>query len=156
MEVFLILRIVLYTFILLFFVACGPTTEELNATASAGATATKAAMPTDTPTPEPLPDPEIGEALFNKRFLETSGRPCHYCHKVNENDSGLISLIGIATTAAERVEGMSAEEYIRQSILEPRAYLVEGFDPEAMPDIYGELMSEEEIDHLVAYLMTLN
>jgi mono/diheme cytochrome c family protein len=148
-------RLILLTFMLFALVACGPSTAELTATANADATATQLALPTETPVLEPLPDPELGEKLFNMRYLETSGRQCHYCHKVKEEDSGLISLIGIATIAGERVEGMTAEEYLRQSILDPRAYLVEGFDPEGMPEIYGEILSEEDINNLIAYLMTL-
>jgi len=137
-------------------VACGPGPEEIAATANAAATATQLMLPTATPTPEPTADPAIvGESIFNKKFLETSGRQCHYCHKVNERDIGLIPLIGIATTAAERVEGMSAEEYLRQSILDPSAYVVEGFSSDRMPEVYGQLLSDEEVDALIAYLMTL-
>lgn len=101
------------------------------------------------------PDPEIGRQLFNKGFLETSGRSCHYCHKVTESEiSPQVPLIGIAAYAGERVEGMSAEEYLRQSILDPPAYLVEGFS-DAMPTNYAEILSEEDINQLIAYLMTL-
>lgn len=148
-------RIILLTFILFAFVACGPSTEELAATANAAATATQLAVPTETPpptpTPEPLPDPAIGEQLFKTRFLELSGNSCHSCHQ----EGIWTPLNDIATFGGERVEGLSAEEYIRQSILDPRAYLVEGRDPERMPTIFGDILSEEEINHLVAYLMLL-
>lgn len=97
----------------------------------------------------------MGEQLFKTRFLETSGRHCGYCHNLGESESVRISLMNIASRAGERVAGMSAEEYIRQSILDPRAYLVEGQPPEGMPLIYGEILSEEDVNNLVAYLMTL-
>ena len=103
-----------------------------------------------------MPDPEIGERIFNTKFLETSGNSCHDCHKLNDDiDAPGVELIGIATRAEERVEGMGAHEYLRQSILDPRAYLVEGYDPERMPTVFGEILSEADIDHLIAYLMTL-
>ncbi len=46
---------------------------------------------------------------------------------------------------------LSAVEYLRQSIMDPGAYLVEGFE-DKMPDITG--LSEEDIDDLVAFLLT--
>lgn len=139
---------------LLVLAACTSNPSSPAATARLETTATPSVIPTGTPTPEPSPDPEIGEELFNNRYLETSGRHCGYCHKLTEIGSGIVPLIGIATVAGERVEGMSAEAYIRQSILEPRAYTVEGYNPDAMPEVYGIIMSEEEIDDLVAFLMT--
>jgi nitric oxide reductase subunit C len=53
-----------------------------------------------------------------------------------------------------------AEGYIRESILDPNAYLVPGPTYSAggisfMPQNTQELLTAEEIDHLVAYLMTL-
>ena len=114
-----------------------------------------AATPIPTTTLEPLTAVELGKQVFNTRFLETSGRHCGYCHHVSESESEKISLINIASRAGERVEGMSAEEYIRQSILDPRAFLVEGQPPEGMPLIFAEILSEEDVNNLVAYLMTL-
>ena len=49
---------------------------------------------------------------------------------------------------------MSAEEYIRQSILDPLAFVVDGFAP-VMPVDFGETLSPQEIDDLVAFLLTL-
>jgi hypothetical protein len=50
---------------------------------------------------------------------------------------------------------MTAEEYSRQSILEPNAHVVEGFVPGTMPQDWGDGLTAEQIDQLVAYLMTL-
>ncbi len=94
-----------------------------------------------------------GEELFNQNPLGANAG-CVTCHSI-EPGVQLVgpSLAGIATTAAERVPGMSAEEYIRQSIVEPNAYTVEGF-PEGLMPAYSDL-APEDIDALVAYLMTL-
>src|SRR3989304_872699 len=66
---------------------------------------------------------------------------------------------GVATRAATRVAGLTAEEYIRQSILDPNAYVVEGFADEngesVMPNNFGETLSEEQISDLAAFLLTL-
>jgi cytochrome c553 len=160
-------QIIVLSFVVLAFLpACA---AQETATANAASTAAQPAIPTaattpspaatattmPTATPEPLSDAELGELVFKTRFPETSGRHCGYCHNTNEAESERVSLIGIASTAGERVEGLSAEAYIRQSILDPAAYLVEGKDPDAMPRIYGDILSEDDINHLIAYLMSL-
>jgi hypothetical protein len=48
---------------------------------------------------------------------------------------------------------LSAEEYLRESIVDPAAYIVEGY-PDGMPKAYKILLSEEDIDNLVAFLLT--
>jgi hypothetical protein len=63
-------------------------------------------------------------------------------------------LSGVASRAGTRVADLSAEEYIRQSILDPRAYLVDGFDP-IMPENVIKVLGEDNFEDLVAFLMTL-
>lgn len=65
------------------------------------------------------------------------------------------SLAGVAAWAGDRIQGMDAETYIRNSILDPRAYIVEGFPENLMPTNFAEQFSQEEVDALVAYLFTL-
>ena len=64
------------------------------------------------------------------------------------------SLAGIAGRAANRVEGQSAADYLQLSILRPGDYVVEGFS-ELMPTNFGTTLSGEQLDALLAYLMTL-
>ncbi len=45
------------------------------------------------------------------------------------------------------------EEFIRTSILEPNAEIAEGFEPDVMPQDYGETLSEAQVDGLVEYLL---
>ena len=45
--------------------------------------------------------------------------------------------------------------YIRTSILDPSAFLVPEFPDNVMPQVYGDLFTEEQINDLVAYLITL-
>jgi hypothetical protein len=61
----------------------------------------------------------------------------------------------IGQAAAQRVPGMTAEEYLRQSIIDPNAYVVDGFTPNIMPRQYGEKLTTEEIDNLVDYMLSL-
>jgi hypothetical protein len=100
-------------------------------------------------------DPFTGESLFYDRSIGAGGS-CSLCHSLNP-DEVLIgpSLAGVATRATDRVPGMSAEAYLNQSILEPDAYIVEGFPAgQMLPDL-GEKLRPEQINHLVAFLLTL-
>jgi hypothetical protein len=59
----------------------------------------------------------------------------------------------IGTDAATMVPDLSAEEYLGQSIQEPNAFIVEGFQPNIMPQNFSELISPEQLDDLVAFLL---
>lgn len=109
---------------------------------------TEEAEPTEEvePTEEaasPAGDPAAGEELFATN--------CSACHA--EEDGAGPPLAGIGERAATRVDGMSAEEYLHESIVDPAAYVVEGFAP-IMPKDYADKLSEEEITDLIAYLLT--
>ncbi|MFQ5593710.1 MAG: c-type cytochrome [Anaerolineae bacterium] len=93
---------------------------------------------------------ERGQALF----LD-SATTCILCHAI-EGQGGTRGpdLSGVATRAGTRVAGLSAEEYIRQSILDPTAFVVEGYDP-IMPPGLIKVIGEENLDDLVAFLLTL-
>jgi hypothetical protein len=55
--------------------------------------------------------------------------------------------------AETRKEGTSAEEYIRESILNPNAFVVDGFQPNIMPQIYGQQLNNQQLDDVVAFLL---
>jgi nitric oxide reductase subunit C len=97
-------------------------------------------------------DPAVarGRALFSR-----APAVCSTCHSL-ERDVVIIgpSLFGIADRAWYRVPGLSPEEYIRNSILYPSDYLVEGF-ADVMQKNFGDVLSSQEIDDLIAFLMTL-
>ncbi len=101
---------------------------------------------------------ELGKEIFTSVMIAGSANGCGNCHYVRAAQGDLAgpNLSGIAERAATRVEGQTAEEYIRNSIVNPTAYQVEGWSSAAMPANYGALLSEEEIDSLVLYLLTLN
>jgi len=82
---------------------------------------------------------------------------CATCH-----ESGLGNLfhpVGppldhIGAVAATRRPGVPAEDYLRQSIVDPGAYVVPGY-PDSMPRGLGDRLSKEEVDDLVRYLASL-
>ncbi|HIQ12545.1 MAG TPA: hydrogenase iron-sulfur subunit [Caldilineales bacterium] len=99
-------------------------------------------------------NPERGKDIFFASSIG-SGTGCRLCHSLKPDEVKVgPSLAGIATLAATRVPGMSAEEYIRESILHPDAHIVPGFDNK-MPSYISEGLSPQDIDDLVGFLMTL-
>ncbi len=87
---------------------------------------------------------ELGEQLF--------AQTCAACHMDADTIGPGLPRIAkeAAATAAEL--GMSTEAYLHQSIVDPAAYVVEGFQP-IMPNGYGDQYSEDELEALVAYIM---
>jgi hypothetical protein len=51
------------------------------------------------------------------------------------------------------VDGVSAEDYIRNSILNPNAFVVEGYQSNVMPQNYGQQLSNQELDDLLEFLL---
>jgi nitric oxide reductase subunit C len=105
----------------------------------------------------------LGEALFRR-----TPPACFSCHSVQENIS-LVgpSLAGIGARAAQTIgtpeykgTARTVEDYIRESILHPSAFVVAGPTFSAggqsiMPAIYDQMLQPDQIDTLVAYLATL-
>jgi nitric oxide reductase subunit C len=93
---------------------------------------------------------------------------CAACHSIapGVNIVGP-SLAGIATTAADRVRAADyhghakdAADYIRESIMDPNAYVLTGPTYSAggrslMPSDYSRTLPPEQVDQIVAYLLTL-
>lgn len=81
---------------------------------------------------------------------------CETCHATH-GDTVVVgpSLAGIGDRAGKRTQQYNSAEYIEYSIKEPGDYLVQGFS-DLMPQELANTLTEEEIDALVAYLMTLD
>ncbi|MBN2305717.1 MAG: cytochrome c [Anaerolineae bacterium] len=92
---------------------------------------------------EPSGDPAAGETIF--------ASACAACHGAEDGVGP--SLTGIDERAAEQVEGISAEDYIHESIVDPGAFVVEGYG-NIMPGTYAEQYSEAEIADIIAYILT--
>ncbi len=125
-------------------------------TATITPTITNTAVPTMSTASEVASgDAANGEVLFNT-FQPAASFACATCHLADSEDR-LIGpgLLNISVRADTRIEGLSAVEYIRQSITDPSAYIVESFPDGLMPQNWVEIYNEEEIDDIIAYLMTL-
>jgi cytochrome c551/c552 len=100
-------------------------------------------------------DAAAGETLFNQTVIG-SQPGCIICHSL-EHDKVLVgpSLADVVDHAAEHAPGMPVEAYLRQSILEPDAFAVEGFAADVMPAALANELSEQQVADLVAFLLTL-
>jgi cytochrome c2 len=98
---------------------------------------------------------ERGAQIFTQGVNESP--PCSTCHFVVSGQTGFTlgpNLAGIAERAAVTVEGLSAEEYLHQSIVEPLSHVVPGYRDLMYAD-YAAHMSEADVQDLIAYLLTL-
>jgi mono/diheme cytochrome c family protein len=80
---------------------------------------------------------------------------CAFCHTIGDlNVSGVgPDLTHIASVAATRKPELTAEDYIRESFLIPHEYIVEGYEPEVVGAECGGILSEPQLDDLVAFLL---
>jgi hypothetical protein len=106
------------------------------------------AIRADLTTPEMV---EVGREIAEGKGL------CRTCHTIGQ--SGALrfpDLAGVAGRAAERVPGLAALDYLAQSLYEPDAFVVPGFNP-GMPTINRPPigLTDQEILCVLAYLESL-
>ena len=116
------------------------------------------------PTPRPISAKDViatvkpdaagkpGEAGAGAQLFQAQG--CAGCHQI-KGQGGAVgpALSDIGTVGATRKPGMDAQAYIRESIVQPNAFVVEGFQPGIMPQTYDQALSDEQLDALVNYLL---
>lgn len=118
------------------------------------------------PTVASLVEPPEDPVLLGEQVLSSGAYPCANCHVLDAQGwAGLTgpTLNGIGSRAARRVSGLAAEEYIMQSIRQPNAHIVAGYNAGVMnyfgpsPDpIPGQapyvFMPTDELIGIVSYL----
>src|SRR5437667_3206616 len=79
---------------------------------------------------------------------------CYNCHKIG--GKGAVKKRG---PILDNIGNLMKPEELKEKLLNPRAWMAEGFDKEyatkLMPDKYKELMADQEVDALIAYLSSL-
>jgi mono/diheme cytochrome c family protein len=106
-------------------------------------------------TPAPSPEEEADPVARGQRVYLDTG--CGGCHTIDGLTAGTVgpNQTNIATVAETRIPAMSAEDYILESILDPGAFLVDGYPDNVMPKNYNELLEPDEISDLVAFFLSL-
>jgi cytochrome c551/c552 len=135
-----------------------------ESTGAAESSAPEPAVPV-TAAPEPAaPEPvlpgsfaaalETADAARGQQLTRAHG--CIGCHALDES----MRTVGptwddLADTAARRVAGQGAAEYLYTSIVRPNTYVVPGYRPNVMVQSYGRQLGEQDLADIVKYLLAL-
>ena len=125
-----------------------PTQEPVEFSPTAATTVDRpgnAVKPT-TP-PEEAPAAGAGDAKAGQNLFIS----CGACHSTGDNKVVGPGLAGVYGRAGSRT-ALSADAYIEESLREPSAFIVDGFDPLMPPFDY---FSDEDVQNVIAYLKTL-
>ena len=119
----------------------GLTTGEVNA-------------PSATPAP-PAATETSGGGQMSQDQLVAEGQQlfsehCAMCHGAQAGVGP--AFVGMVDRADNRVRGESAQQYIHESIVNPSAYVVPGFE-DMMPKDFAKKLNNDQINALVAYIM---
>jgi glucose/arabinose dehydrogenase len=96
----------------------------------------------------------VGEAIFRNGVNDAPA--CVTCHSLDPNNDTIApSLVGLSKRAASRVAGLSADDYVHQSILTPDAFIVPGFSGGVMYPKYAQQLTPGQVDALAAYVLSL-
>jgi mono/diheme cytochrome c family protein len=105
-------------------------------------------------------DAQRGQALFSELSIRNTPG-CVTCHSLEPNKVVVGPSLWGVETRAERIvhspdyhgSAVTAEQYLRESITRPDAYVAVGSAHSVMPD-WLTVLDEQQIQDLVAYLMT--
>jgi cytochrome c oxidase subunit 2 len=94
---------------------------------------------------------EAGGAADGAKLFASEG--CGGCHAFEP--AGTDAQVGPSLddlAAAAEEAGKPLDAFVRESIVDPNAVVAQGYQPGVMPQTFGESLSKEQIDALVAYL----
>jgi len=110
----------------------------------------------EVPAPEFVQEPSLrlaSPAFRGQANFISAG--CIACHAIPGLSTAAVgpSLADLADRAGSQKEGYTAEQYIHESIVDPNAYVVEGFQENLMPQNFGERLSEDQINDIITFLL---
>ena len=137
-------------FLLLLAVACGGGSSPASGGDSPKSQSTAAAIPSVAQT-SPEDAKAFGEATA--RVFVCVG--CHTADGVSAAGPTWLGLYGKEETLDDGTTVTVDEAYLRESILDPNAKIVEGFLPNIMPGDFAEKLSDSQLDLLIEYIKVL-
>ena len=98
---------------------------------------------------------ETADVAHGQQLTLVNG--CAGCHTLDAQQMSVgPTWQGLAATAAGRVAGQEAEDYLYTSIVQPNAYVVLGYRPNVMVQTYGQTLAADDLANVVKYLLTLH
>jgi mono/diheme cytochrome c family protein len=107
-------------------------------------------------------DPVNGQKVFTTAHNTANGTwACAQCHSVTADQARIIGpgLYNLQAVAGTYVPGENVVEYIHNSIVNPNAFIAPGdppFPPNLMPQNWGDVLTPQELNDVIAYLLTLH
>lgn len=105
---------------------------------------TGAAPAADSPEPAKIEPAKTFPEAFTKFECVT----CHMAPGVEGGDMGP-NLNTLKAEAGKRKKGLSPEQYVTESLINPNAFVVKGFEPDMMPPDYASRMTVAELNLIV-------
>jgi len=95
----------------------------------------------------------LAEAKTGEQIFTAAGcAGCHTFAPAGSNGTIGPSLNELKTQAGNMEAGKSAEDYVRESIEDPNAFVVKGYSANVMPQFKGKL-TDQQIQALVQYIL---
>ncbi len=123
--------------------------------------------PTNVSPPVPQLDPAMiplvtGEEPTDVLFIKAGCPVCHTIPGIPGADGRVGPKLVLGTTGSQRLadpryrgRARTVRDYIVESVLEPGAYVVSGYQDRTMPRWYGQKLSAAALDRMTAYLEAL-
>ncbi len=101
-------------------------------------------------------DCNLGDEQCGQRWATTYG--CTACHSLT-GESGVgptwLGLFGHEVTLSDGSVVTADLEYLHTSIVDPNAQIVQGFQPGIMPQDFAVRLTEEQIQQIIAFIVSL-
>jgi cytochrome c2 len=101
-------------------------------------------------------DMSTEEMVVAGEKISTGKGTCFLCHTMGSEGSRAPDLAGVGRRAASRKEGFSDIDYLAESLFEPSAYVVDGYNPIMTPAHKAPIsLTQPETLAVIAYLQSL-
>lgn len=98
----------------------------------------------------------LSDAECGQRWAQTFG--CLACHTIDGTPKVGPTWLGLFGSQVQLADGTTVaadENYLRTSIMDPNAQVVYGFQPAIMPQNFSQLLSETQINQIIAFIESL-
>lgn len=99
---------------------------------------------------------DLDDVTCGERWVNISG--CTACHSLDGSDLVGPTWLGAYGEPVELTDGTTVtvdDEYLRNSILDPNAQIVAGYAEGLMPQNFVDLLDDEQIDQIMAFIASL-